>query len=64
MPINQWTLRATEDRQAKMERLRKLLHNRIDGERVHGVLTTAQILDWALECLEKETSQHEKLTQE
>lgn len=52
MPVNQWTLRATDERQAKMERLRDYLHRaRIDGERIHGSLTTAQILDWSIDAL-------------
>jgi hypothetical protein len=55
----QVTLRLTSERQAKIENLRSLLNNRPGGERIHGALTTAQIIDWAMDCLIDETVKKE-----
>lgn len=53
MSDKQWTLRQTPEREKIIEELRQLLSNNRpgEGERIHGVLTTAQIMDWALEDL-------------
>ena len=46
----QWTLRKTPEREALMKELRELLEEtRPDsGERIHGVLTDAQIFVWGM----------------
>ena len=47
-----WSLPWTADREKKIERLRERLSTlRSDGERIHGTLTTTQLLDWALNAL-------------
>ena len=47
-----WNLSWTVEREAKIEKLRQLLSkSRTDGERIHGTLTTAQLLDWGLDAL-------------
>jgi hypothetical protein len=48
-----WTYRRTEERETLMQELRELL-DRLSpegGVRIHGVLTDAQIFDWALQEL-------------
>lgn len=46
------TYRLTDERKEKIDRLRQLLGaSRTDGDRVHGMLTTAQILDWGIDAL-------------
>lgn len=51
--VKQWTYRQTEQRREMMEDLRRRLDTVYPGkgERQNGVITTAQILDWALEDL-------------
>lgn len=54
------TIRLTDKRMAKLERLRKYLREERpdEGERIHGVLTTAQILDWSLDALLDKCAEH------
>lgn len=50
------TIRLTDERKLKLEALRKALHNHPGGKRVRGSLNDAQIIDWALDCLQEKTS--------
>lgn len=45
------TVRLTDERAAKLEQLRGYMQSRRGGVRVHGVLTTAQILDWCMDAV-------------
>lgn len=51
-----WILPFSMSREARLSHLRKLMHD-YPGSRIHGVLTTTAILDYALEQLEIELSQ-------
>lgn len=50
-----WTLAYKQDREEQFALLRRLLHDRPGGKRLHGLLTDAQLIDWGLEALLKET---------